>query len=402
MDNSDIQSHKIKEENIMEKKTDFGQGKGLGTGGGRGRNKGGGFGIGGFCICAKCGEKIPHLRGVKCTTLKCPNCGKPMVREELLKNKKVKMYKYLFGPVPSRRLGMSLGVDLVPKKVCSLDCVYCEVGKTTKLTIERKEYIKFDKIKEELIHYFNKNPDPDYITFSGSGEPTLNIVIGEILKFIKQNKPNIPIAVLTNGTLFYDEKVREALLDADVVLPSLDAATEEVFKKINRPAKDLSFDKYINGLIDFKKEFKGKIWLEIFILPNYNDTENELTAIKNMILRINPNSVQLNTLDRPGTVQNLRGATRDELQRIVDFLNLDNVEIIAASPERKNIQSYRNDKETAIIETIERRPCTLDDLTKILGLHVNEINKYLDVLEAENKIETVKLTRGIFYQKKDK
>ncbi|MBN1463434.1 MAG: radical SAM protein [Paludibacteraceae bacterium] len=312
------------------------------------------------------------------------------------------MYKYLFGPVPSRRLGMSLGVDFVPKKVCSLDCVYCEVGKTTKLTLDRKEYVPFEKIKEELTHYFTNNPNPDYITFSGSGEPTLNMFIGEILQFIKQNKPNIPVAVLTNGTLFYDKSVRAAMLDADVVLPSLDAATEAVFKKINRPAKDLIFDKYIQGLIDFRKEFKGKIWLEIFILPNYNDTENELTELKNMILKIKPDSVQLNTLDRPGTVSNLQGASRDELQRIVHFLNLDNVEIIAASPERKNVQSYRTDKETAIIETIARRPCTLNDLTKILGMHVNEINKYLDVLEADKIIETVTQERGVFYQKKDK
>jgi wyosine [tRNA(Phe)-imidazoG37] synthetase (radical SAM superfamily) len=312
------------------------------------------------------------------------------------------MYKYLFGPVPSRRLGMSLGVDLVPKKVCSLDCVYCEVGKTTKLTIERKEYVKYDKIIEELTHYFKNNPDPDYITFSGSGEPTLNIIIGEILRFIKQNKPNIPVAVLTNGTLFYKKNVRDEILNANVVLPSLDAATEDVFKTINRPAKDLNFDKYIKGLINFRKEFKGKIWLEIFILPGYNDTEKELTEIKNTILKIKPDLVQLNTLDRPGTIPDLHRATRDELQRIVDFLNLDNVEIIAASPERKNIQSYRNDIETAIIETIERRPCTLDDLTKMLGLHVSEINKYLDVLEVDKKIETVKQERGFFYQKKNK
>jgi wyosine [tRNA(Phe)-imidazoG37] synthetase (radical SAM superfamily) len=312
------------------------------------------------------------------------------------------MYKFLFGPVPSRRLGMSLGVDLVPRKICSLDCVYCEVGKTTKLTTERKEYIKYAKIIQELTHYFENNPDPDYITFSGSGEPTLNISIGKILQFIKQNKPNVPVAVLTNGTLFYEKNVRQAILNADVVLPSLDAGTENVFKKINRPAKDLKFKKYIMGLIEFRKEYKGKIWLEIFILPNYNDTETELSEIKNLILRIKPDLVQLNTLDRPGTVPNLRAATREELSKVVDFLNLNNVEIIAASPERKNIQSYRNDIETAIIETIERRPCTLDDLTKILGLHVNEINKYLDVLEADKKIESVKQERGVFYQIKDK
>ncbi len=308
------------------------------------------------------------------------------------------MYKYLFGPVPSRRLGMSLGVDLVPKKVCSLDCVYCEVGKTTKLTLDRKEYIKIDKIKEELIHYFHHNPDPDYITFSGSGEPTLNIFIGEILRFIKQNKPGIPVAVLTNGTLFYDKKVREAILNADVVLPSLDAATEDVFRKINRPVKDLSIDKYVQGLVDFSKEFKGKIWLEVFILPGFNDTDNELVALKNVILKIKPDSIQLNTLDRPGTISNLRGATKKELQRVADYWNLNNVEIISSSQERRDIPSFRSDIETAIIETISRRPCTLDDLTKILGLHINEINKYLDVLESEEKIKTVEQERGTFYR----
>ena len=308
------------------------------------------------------------------------------------------MYKHLFGPVPSRRLGMSLGVDLVPKKVCSLNCVYCEVGRTTTLTIDRKEYIKYNEVIEELTNYFNNNPDPDYITFSGYGEPTLNIRIGDIIQFIKQNKPDIPIAILTNGTLLYDKKVREELMDADVVLPSLDAATEKVFLKINRPPKTLTLDNYIQGLITFRKEFKGKIWLEIFILPDYNDNEEELIALKKAIVKINPDSVQLNTLDRPGIKDNLRSATKEELQNIIDFWKLDNVEIISATLERKDIQSYRKDAETAIIETIARRPCTLDDLSKILGLHVNEINKYLDVLEAENKIEVVKLKRGIFYQ----
>lgn len=312
------------------------------------------------------------------------------------------MYKYVFGPVPSRRLGMSLGVDLVPKKVCSLDCVYCEVGKTTKLTLDRKEYIKFDRIKEELTHYFENNPDPDYITFSGSGEPTLNIYIGKVLQFIKKNRPDIPVAVLTNGTMLFDKNVRDEIKDADVVLPSLDAATEEVFKKINRPPEDLKLERYIEGLVEFRKEFKGKIWLEIFILPGYNNDKNELEELKKAILRIKPNSVQLNTLDRPGTVSNLKSATKEELKSIVEFWGLDNVEIIASAPERKNIQSYRDDIETAIIETIARRPCTLDDLSKILGMHINEINKYLDVLEQDNKIETVVQERGVFYKRNNK
>ncbi len=308
------------------------------------------------------------------------------------------MYKYLFGPVPSRRLGMSLGVDLVPRKVCSLDCVYCEVGKTTKLTLERKEYILFNRVIKELSHYFENNPDPDYITFSGSGEPTLNSRIGDVLKFIKQNKPTVPIAILTNGTLLSDPKVREEIKKADVVLPSLDAATTTIFNKINRPVPEIDIKKYIQGLIDFRKEFNGKIWLEIFILPEYNFEETELKKLEQKITKINPDSIQLNTLDRPGTVANLHSATRKDLEELVSLWNFKNIEIISAASQRKNIQSYRSDAETAILETISRRPCTIEDLMNILGIHISEINKYLDVLEEEKRIETVRQERGVFYQ----
>jgi len=308
------------------------------------------------------------------------------------------VYKYLFGPVPSRRLGMSLGVDLVPRKVCSLDCVYCEVGKTTKLTLERKEYILFNRVIKELSHYFENNPDPDYITFSGSGEPTLNSRIGDVLKFIKQNKPAVPIAILTNGTLLSDPKVREEIKKADVVLPSLDAATTTIFNKINRPVPEIDIKKYIQGLIDFRKEFNGKIWLEIFILPEYNFEETELKKLEQKITKINPDSIQLNTLDRPGTVANLHSATRKDLEELVSLWNFKNIEIISAASQRKNIQSYRSDAETAILETISRRPCTIEDLMNILGIHISEINKYLDVLEEEKRIETVRQERGVFYQ----
>lgn len=309
------------------------------------------------------------------------------------------MYKYLFGPVPSRRLGISLGVDLVPRKVCSLDCVYCEVGKTTKLTIDQKEYISLKKLKAELTDYFDKNPDPDYITFSGYGEPTLNLRIGDVMQFIKQLKPHIPMAVLTNGTLLNQKEVRDTLLQADLILPSLDAATKEGFEKINRPDPSLNIDEIIQGLIDFSAEYSGKIWLEVFILPDYNTNEQELLAIKDAILKIKPTSVQLNTLDRPGTVDGLRGATAEELEQVKDFWNLPNVEIVAAVAKRESNTAYRKDVASAILETIDRRPCTLEDLHTILGLHVNEINKYLGVLQVANKIEIVKQDRGNFYKK---
>ncbi len=307
------------------------------------------------------------------------------------------MYKFLFGPVPSRRLGISLGVDLVPHKVCSLNCVYCECGKTTKLTNERMEYVPVDKVLKELDHFFKNNPDPDYITFSGAGEPTLNSGLGEVLDFIKSGKPDIPVAVLTNGTLLNDAGVRKELMKADVILPSLDSALDDTFQKINRPYHELKTDKIINGLVDFRKEFKGKIWLEVFILPGYNDDTRNLDALKQAILRIKPDLVQLNTLDRPGTVEDLKPMTKSGLQKIIEYWQLDNVEIIASAPERKDIISYRKDTETAILETISRRPCTIEDMAKTLGMHVNEINKYLGVLENENKIESKKLERGVFY-----
>ena len=313
------------------------------------------------------------------------------------------MYKYLFGPVPSRRLGMSLGIDIIPKKICSLDCVYCEVGNTTKLTTERKKYTLFSKIESELFNFFENNyPDPDFFTFSGSGEPTLNTEIGRIIELLKTKKPQIPIAVLTNGTLLYKKEVRKALLNVDIVLPSLDTVIPDRFQKINRPAKNLTIENHIDGLEEFRNEYSGRIYLEVFILPDYNNSKQDIIELKKAIERIRPDKVQINTLDRPGTVENLRPATREELNRIVKILDNENVEITAAAPQRKNIISYRKDAETAIIETIARRPCTLDDLTKILGLHINEVNKYLGVLEAENQIEAVRQERGIFYQLKNK
>ncbi len=308
------------------------------------------------------------------------------------------MYKYLFGPVPSRRLGISLGVDLVPHKVCSLNCVYCECGPTTNLTLERREYIPYDKVTGELDHYFSHNPDPDYITFSGSGEPTLNVRFGDVLEYIKHIKPNIPVAVLTNGTLFHQKQVRKDLMKADVVLPSLDAATEFTFRKLNRPHHALDLEEYIRGLEQFRKEYSGQIWLEVLIITGYNNDENNLSKLKSAFHKIQADRIQLNTLDRPGILDDLFTADNTELQRIVDFWQLDNVEIIAKPPERKDIKSYRQDTETAILETISRRPCTLEDLVKILGLHANEVNKYLSVLESVGKVKTVTRKRGVFYQ----
>jgi wyosine [tRNA(Phe)-imidazoG37] synthetase (radical SAM superfamily) len=308
------------------------------------------------------------------------------------------MYKHLFGPVPSRRLGISLGVDLVPHKVCTLNCIYCECGSTTRLTLERDEYVPFDELLEELEDYFAKNPDPDFITFSGAGEPTLHSRIGEVLSFIKKLKPSIRVALISNGTLFSDPEVRRELTEVDVVLPSLDAATERAFRKINRPRKDLKLDEYVSGLVEFKKEFKGEFWLEVLILPGYNDDPENIQALKKAIHAIAPDRIQLNTLDRPGVIDGLRPATREELEAIVHEWDMEHVEIVVPVAEREESKAFRTDVEAAILETISRRPCTIEDIHQILGIHINEINKYLGTLEESGQIETNRQERGVFYQ----
>ncbi len=307
------------------------------------------------------------------------------------------MYKHLFGPVPSRRLGISLGVDLVPYKVCSFDCVYCECGATTKLTLSRKEYVSYEDVIYELTDYLNNNSAPDYITFSGSGEPTLNIGIGKIISFIKSEYPSIKVAVLTNGSLLNFIEVRRDILKADVVLPSLDSASLDTFKKINRPIDGFDLNDYIKGLVDFRKEYKGEIWLEIMILKGYNDNLKDLKLLFDAIIRINPDIIQLNTLDRPGAIKGLKAVSYNYLQSIIDMWGLENVEIIASSLERRNVKSYSGDIEDLILKTIARRPCTINDLAVILGIHVNEVNKYISTLEAEKKITSSIEDRGVFY-----
>lgn len=308
------------------------------------------------------------------------------------------MYKHLFGPVPSRRLGISLGVDLVPHKVCSLNCIYCECGSTTRLTLERDEYVPLDEVMDELKSYFKSNPDPDFITFSGAGEPSLHSGIGQILSFIRKLKPKIKVALITNGTLFSDPALRKELLDVDVVLPSLDAATDAAFRKINRPRKGFSVEQYIEGLRDFKRESRGEFWLEVLILQGYNDDPENILALKEAISSIGPDRIQLNTLDRPGVIEGLRPASREELESIVGQWGFKDVEIVVPVKKREESVAFRTDVEAAILETISRRPCTMEDIQQILGIHVNEINKYLGTLEESGRIETKRQERGVFYQ----
>ncbi|MEA2095587.1 MAG: radical SAM protein [Candidatus Cloacimonadota bacterium] len=306
--------------------------------------------------------------------------------------------KYLFGPVPSRRLGISLGVDLVPHKVCSLNCIYCEVGRTTNLTIERKEYIPINEVIAELQNYLDQKPELDFVTFSGQGEPTLNSGLGKVIDFIRDYYSQYKVAVITNGTLFWDEEVRREVSRADVILPSLDAVSKYSFLKINRPNKNLNINKIVEGLIQLGSEFKGKIFLEIFFVPDLNNSRKELNLLKEISAKIKPDIIQLNTLDRPGTEDFVKAVTKEELQEIREFFEPLPVEIIAKAKTRKQIQSFNKNIEEQILETIKRRPCTDKDLTEILGIHLNELNKYLSELTDSGKIESDRRERGLFFK----
>lgn len=305
-------------------------------------------------------------------------------------------YHYLFGPVPSRRLGRSLGVDLVQHKTCSFNCVYCECGKTTLLTNERAAYAPTSEVLAELNQFLSANPQLDYVTFSGAGEPTLHIGLGKIVNFIKTKFLKFRLALLTNGSLFYQQSLREEVVNIDLILPSLDAADANIFHRINRPHHDIKIKKIISGLAELKKNQKGQMWLEIFIIPGLNDSPDHIEKLKDAIHQIKPELVQLNSLDRPGTENWIVSATQEMLEKIAKKLNW-RTEIIAKFPARKESKAYHENIEVAIWEMIKRRPGTLEDWSQMAGLHENEVNKYLNVLMKTEQIQARQMERGLFY-----
>lgn len=312
-----------------------------------------------------------------------------------------KEYKHLFGPVPSRRLGLSLGVDIVPFKVCTFDCVYCQVGRTTDKTVERKEYVPVDEVISELKNKVAEGLKADYITLSGSGEPTLNSSLGELIDKIKK-VTDIPVAVITNGSLLYDPEVRDQCCKADLVLPSLDAADAEGFEKVNRPADGITIEKVIDGLVDFSKMYSGQIWLEVFIVVSANTNDEQIKFLKNAIEKINPNKIQINTAVRPTADMDVKRADYQLLQNIADIFG-PRAEIIADySAERIKTAVTDNPDNAREMETLlsmlKRRPCSLEDICASLGMVRNQAVKYITILQQKGQIEPQD-RQGVIYYK---
>lgn len=310
--------------------------------------------------------------------------------------------KYIFGPVASRRLGISLGVDLVPSKTCPLDCIYCEAGKTTVHTMERSEYIPIGEVIRQLDEVLCDKPELDYITFSGGGEPTLNSGLGRVVDFVKDNYPEYRICLLTNGCLLGDPEVVREIARVDLVIPSLDATTEEEFAIINRQASGLTVDQMLAGLISYAKVRTSKLWLEIFIAPGLNDSDAAIARFVDITEQIHPDKVQLNTLDRPGTVKGLKASDAQNTMRFIRALE-NVVPVEAVGPFRYRSKKLRKkiklgEIDTRIIELISRRPATLPDIQLALGIAIEEVKTHLEQMLKSGHISFERLPRGDFYR----
>ena len=305
------------------------------------------------------------------------------------------MEHFVYGPVPSRRLGRSLGVDLVPYKVCSYDCIYCQLGRTKEKTIERKPYITVVRILEQVYKKLKEGIRADYITLAGSGEPTLNSEIGSLIRDIKKHT-EIPVAVLTNSSLLGDSQVREAIMEADVVLPSLDAHDQEGFETINRPHFEIKFETMVEGLIAFRKEYSGEIWLEVFILDGINSTETDAMQFKHWIERVNPQKIHINTAVRPAAEAYARQVSPEKMAGFCKVIGK-KAEVITPY---KDLEKHKTsvDVEENLLSLLARRPCTLDDISSGLGVHKNEILKYIEPLIESHTIDIVKKGSAVYYQ----
>lgn len=284
----------------------------------------------------------------------------------------------IFGPVPSRRLGRSLGVDLVPFKTCSYDCIYCQLGRTTNKTVERREWVPLNDVLEELKDKLASKPD--YITLSGSGEPTLYSRLGDLVTGIRA-VTDVPVAVLTNGSLLWQDEVRRQLMDAHLVIPSLDAGHAGMFHAVNRPHESISFDRMLEGLVDFREEYYGEYWLEVFLLAGHTVVDSEISRIAERVRRISPDRVQLNTATRP-TAEDY--AVMVDRKRMGDLAaRFDPPAEVIADYRGVHAQSDFKAGRESIREMIRRRPCSLDDIAAGLNMHRNEAIKYIEELNAE-------------------
>jgi wyosine [tRNA(Phe)-imidazoG37] synthetase (radical SAM superfamily) len=279
-------------------------------------------------------------------------------------------------------LGLSLGVDLIPPKTCSYDCLYCQIGKTTCKAIEPAAYVPVEAVLAELDETLAK-VKPDYVTFSGSGEPTLHVGLGRLIAYVKE-RTGAKVAVLTNGSLLYRPEVRERLLKADVVMPTLSTVREETFRAIHQPHEGLKVAGLVEGLRSLRKSFRGQIFMEVMLLAGFNDKGEEIERLRQVILEIAPDRVQLNTVVRPPADEKAIPLDRKKLEYIKRVFGK-SAEIIAASPIREK-QCFRGTLSAAVLEMARRRPVTVEDVAGALDAPLFEVDKTVKALVHKGEL----------------
>lgn len=304
---------------------------------------------------------------------------------------------YFYGPVYSRRLGFSLGVDLLPGKICSFGCVYCQLGETKKTTLKRFACADSQELKRQLKALLTTGPKVDYITISGSGEPTLHKNLDKIIAAINSvTKHKYPVCVITNSSLLWDKTVRKELLRADLVVPSLDASNETMFQKIDKPDKSLSFSQVLQGLIRFRREFKNEFWLEIMLVKGINDNKKAFLEFCELVKKIDPDKVHINLPERPAP--HMRVKLMPAAAKVKEFKKiLGSVAAVVVSPGALRGRKHHGDFKDMILVSLKRRPQTIDDLSYGLQLDYPSLKRGLAALLEENKIKEDKRGRKSYF-----
>ncbi|NLA40605.1 MAG: radical SAM protein [Smithella sp.] len=308
------------------------------------------------------------------------------------------VFKYVYGPVPSRRLGRSLGLDLIPFKTCSYNCIYCQLGNTTDLTIERRNYVPADDVLAELKEKLASGITCDYISLAGSGEPTLCASTGKLIAGIKE-MTDIPISVITNGALLYLPEVRRELKRADLVIPSLDAGDAALFDYVNRPHPDIVFERVVEGLIAFAGDFSGRLLLEVLLVSGVSGLGDEVKNIAALAEKIRPEKVQLGTVTRPA-LEDFACAVKPEQMKKLAGLFTGKVELLPNDQPVVSVLDATSEATDAdILNLLARRPCSLEGIAQGLNLHPHDAAKRLKKLLGERHINSHRNGRTVFYKR---
>lgn len=298
--------------------------------------------------------------------------------------------QYVFGPVPSRRLGKSLGISPIPRKTCNYSCIYCQLGRTDKMTNERKEFFSLKNIINEFKNYLKENFAFDVVTIVGEGEPTLYSKLGDLIKEIKKITDK-PVAVITNGALLNSKEVRSELMNADIVLPSLDAYNEEISKKIDRPLGTIHFQDELNGLIQFSNEYKGQLFLEIMLVSNINCDPKSIEAFKQILKKIKYDRVYINTPVRPPAESFVKTISKAEMRYAVEELGGISIDMLSSGEFFSEIK----DSYEAILNIIRRHPMNQFEVESFLNSRKDKLDyDIFKKLENDEKINCI-LYKGI-------